>query len=436
MPADQGQATAFGLLAGICDRLFENVSACARNGHFGAFEGVFRGIAVQLLEQSTAGTEGDIVGRPASGFCRVKNLGEHFAVDAVSLDDPHFGMQKSEAFLVGFRAECLAESFQDFTDHLRRVSRVWPHHEDPVPGEDLVFECASPQGGAGREDVVRVADDRHEASRKLREHIPHRLHFVLASPGSLRRVFGGGDREARHFGAVVFSGDLQSGDRVGPLEIHQMRGSANPRGLDGRDAAETEIVQLEFHEFGIAGLFERRPDRAFHFAGLSGHGAAVPDLDEQRLQIIRQPIRMRIGILDRHEHVADWNDQTFRHCADSNWKSTTVSCCDVFPASSMKERGVPEEVRFKESLRLIDFFRSDDRPGKVSLQVVLKAEENGLVERPAAGFEVREHRLGGRRILAVMSDFVRVREEEEVVKVAHAENSGMGCGPLESVRMK
>src|SRR5712692_11869423 len=102
---------------------------------------------------------------------------------------------------------------------------------------------------------------------------------------------------ARAIRGIKLVEELNGGKRVRAEKIQQMRGAANGGGFLGRDAAESEVVQLERKQRGIAGAHEGFADDLLDGAGKRGNGDGIPDLDEKRFGPVGEPVEFRVGIL-------------------------------------------------------------------------------------------------------------------------------------------
>src|ERR1700757_3959665 len=77
-----------------------------------------------------------------------------------------------------------------------------------------------------------------------------------------------------------------------------------------------------------------------------------------------------------------------------------------------------------EALRLGNVFFNHDRSAEISLQVVLEAEEDRLLEHSPARFQIAVNKLSPRRILLPMRELVTIRLKNEVVRFGFQHGSG------------
>src|SRR5262245_41701917 len=106
--------------------------------------------------------------------------------------------------------------------------------------------------------------------------------------------------------------------------MDEMGGGADARRLDRRNATKTKIMQLEVDKAGLASPFQRCEKDSLHLPALRADTAPVPDLYEQRLQVISQPIAGGIGVFDRHQNVASGNDSSLRHGSNDDRQPTPM----------------------------------------------------------------------------------------------------------------
>ena len=231
-------------------------------------------------------------------------------------------------------------------------------------------------------------------------------------------MFRGGDREAGHGLCVILAGRHDAFEGVGALEAQQVGGRAHARRLHAADAAKAEIMELEFDQAGIARTVQIFEDDLLHFARLSGHGAAVPNLHQERFQIAGQPIAGRIGVLHRHQHIVAGNRSTLGHCPDHDGQAAAMCFENVLPARPIEQRWVGK-MPPHHFLGLINGVLAHHRPFEVFLEIVLQAEEDYLLPLAAAAFEIGIDPLGAGRVLLPMRELVTVGAKDDVSGSVH-----------------
>ena len=103
-----------------------------------------------------------------------------------------------------------------------------------------------------------------------------------------------------------------------------MRGAADGGGFLGRDAAESEVVELEGKKRRIAGTDEGFADDLLDGARECGDGDGIPDLDEKRFRPVGEPIELRVGVLDGDEGVVGFDDRAFFDGPDTQRETAAV----------------------------------------------------------------------------------------------------------------
>ncbi len=407
------ETTGLRFFARIRDGVLENVVPDTIDLDSRALECELLRVAVNLLKKAAAASERDIVCRPAGHVHSFEDFLEHHDVDAVTLDDPDLIWKNLAALLVHPEAELFAEDIEHLNDDLRRIARVGTHHEGAFPHQDFFPETRAPNVGAGVVDVEAVRDAGDEPSRVLVEQIFERIAFELPAPRSNRGVFGSRNGIARHPLAVVLAGEPVGLQRVRPLEVHEVSHAADTGRFDRGRTAETEVMQLVGDEFRRAVLEKKAEENFLLLTTRSRDRGGIPDHGEQSLHVLFIPVHVFVGSLHRHQCLLSRHDRAFRNRLDEKGKSTTVLGEDVFPASPVEDL-VVTEVKSHVFGRFLDGVASDHGACEILFEVVLQAEETGVVEQTAAAFEVAEHGLSPGRGLIVLADFVAVDQFDEV----------------------
>ena len=156
--------------------------------------------------------------------------------------------------------------------------------------------------------VVAVRHHCNEPCRVLLQHVGQRLDFVHAAPGRDGGVLCGWDAEPGHRLVVVFARHQNACQGVRAFEVDQMRRATHAGRLHRAYAAEAEIVQLEVDALDTARTLEVLGEEEFHLTRLGSDSTAVPDLREDRLQVVCEREAGRVGILNGHQDVVPWDD--------------------------------------------------------------------------------------------------------------------------------
>src|SRR6266404_7042701 len=110
--------------------------------------------------------------------------------------------------------------------------------------------------------------------------------------GSRNAVSGAVERILRsEIGGIILIEKLNGGERVRTEKIEQMRSASDGGGFPGGNAAETEIVQLEGKQGRIAGANQRFADDLLDGTRECGDGDGIPDLQENGLGPVGEPIK-------------------------------------------------------------------------------------------------------------------------------------------------
>src|SRR6266436_1920797 len=208
-----------------------------------------------------------------------------------------------------------------------------------------------------------------------------------------------------------------------------MRGAADGGGFFGRDAAETEVVQLEGKKRRIAGANQRFADDLLDRARERGHGDGIPHLDEKRFSPVGEPEKFRIGVFDGDEGVVRFDDRAFLDRADAEWKAAAVFGVERFEAFVVEGFRMAGEVRVSDAAGFFDVVEREDLARETGFDDVLQHGEHGFFKHAAARFEIGIDVARVRRILPPVRELVRVRVEDGIQpKRLHAAPWGCGYG--------
>ncbi len=413
--ADECQSTTLRALAAVGDRILEDVMPHTVDAHGRSLDGALLGVAVHLLQQSAARAKGHVVGRPARRHDRVQYHAERELVDAVALDGADMRVEHFVAFGIHGVSEGFAENVENTHDRFGWRPAVGPNNEHAVTVEHLLPQMLAPQLLAGCEDIVAVARDRHGTGRVYVEHVGESVDFMLASPGGDGGVFGRRNRVSRALLVVDRGREREPWQRVRPLEVYEMRRAADRCRLHTAHAATAEVVELKVDERGVTALFERRQDRGAHVARARAHRARVPNVRQQRLEVLGDPGAVRIGVLDGHQHVVYGHRCSFGNGADTYRQPSAMHVQDVAPALLVEDR-VRAEVHPQDALGRLDFLLGHDHAFEVLPDDGLQAEEGHRGRVAAAAFEEGEDLFRARRILPPVADLVAVGQKQNVVE--------------------
>ena len=285
----------------------------------GTFQSKFQRVAIHLLEQRAAhAVAPDILG-PAFASELRGNVLNGVEIHAVALNETDVGNGGLPAFFVYFVAEDFRDDFEKLFEHGDGIAGVRANYQRAFTLKDFVAERAAPEIAHGVVDVVRVADAGDDAFGAVFQHVGVRLAFVGFAPGGDGGVFGGGDAVAgaverigcREVCGIKLIEELNGGQRVRAEKIQQMSGAADGRGFFGGNAAETEVVQFEREQRGIAGADKRPADDLLDGAGKRGDGDGIPHLQENGFRPVGEPVEFRVGVLDGDERVEALDDGAF-----------------------------------------------------------------------------------------------------------------------------
>src|SRR4029077_19203232 len=127
------------------------------------------------------------------------------------------------------------------------------NHQGAGTRQNFFAQRASPQIAHGVVNVIGVADAGDDSLGAVFEHIGVSVELAGFAPRGNRGMFGSGDavrgaveRILRGvIGGINVMEKLTSSERVRAKKIQEMRRDSNGSGFLGRDATETEVVQLE-----------------------------------------------------------------------------------------------------------------------------------------------------------------------------------------------
>ena len=193
-----------------------------------------------------------------------------------------------------------------------------------------------------------------------------------------------------------------------------MRGASDGGGFLGRDAAESEVMQLERKKRRIAGAHEGFADDLLDGARKSGDRDGIPDLDEKRFRPVGEPIKFGVGVFDSDKGVVSSDDGAFLDGANAQREAAAVLGIERFEALVIESFRVAGEVRVSDAASFFDVVEREDLAGEVGFDDVLEHGEHGLFKHAAARFEVGIDVARVRRILPPMGELVRVRVEDGV----------------------
>src|SRR6266478_2787007 len=122
-----------------------------------------------------------------------------------------------------------------------------------------------------------------------------------------------------------------------------MRGAANGRGFAAAYSAETKVVQFVRQERRITGAHQRFTNGLFYRAAKRGHGDRIPNLKQNRLRPIGEPIKLRVGVFNGDYGVLRANHRAFFHSLDAQGEDTSVLCVEALPAGIVETLRVAAE---------------------------------------------------------------------------------------------
>src|SRR6266403_351096 len=225
-------------------------------------------------------------------------------VDAVALDKAHARNGGLPAFAVYFVAEFLADNLEEFLEDGDGFAGIRANHQRAFSLEDFVAQPAAPEIADGIVNVVGIADAGDETLGAVCEDVGVSVQLVGFAPSGDSGMLGSGDAigraihwiAAREIRRIELVEELNGRKRVRAEKIQQMRGAADGGGFLGRDAAESEVVQLEGKERGIAGAHEGFADDLLDRTRERGDGDRIPDLDEKRFRPVGEPVELGVGV--------------------------------------------------------------------------------------------------------------------------------------------
>mmetsp|Transcript_102420 Transcript_102420/g.330447 ORF Transcript_102420/g.330447 Transcript_102420/m.330447 type:complete len:231 (-) Transcript_102420:69-761(-) len=187
---------------------------------------------------------------------------------------------------------------------------------------------------------------------------------------------------------------------------------------------QLEEVQALVNHILRACLLQVPGDDFLLLSALRAHRRGVPELDQQGLQVVRQPKAFIVGVLQREEHVLVVDHCALGNSLDDDRQVAAMLLDDVLPGAAIKQLLIEapdgvREVDLKVLLGLLDLRFGDDRADHVLLQVVLQTEEANLFVSSSSALEVAVDLGGSRRVLQVVGHLVGVREHDDIVEAIH-----------------
>ena len=157
-----------------------------------------------------------------------------------------------------------------------------------------------------------------------------------------------GERAARHDEIaveliVVRLEHLDARERVGGAEVAQVGGAAERRRLHRGDAAEAKVDELVEERRGrrvarAARLVKVRGDNLLVLARVGRDGHRVPHLHEERLEVVGEPVALRVRVDHCHQAALGGNRRPLGHRLDLDRKLPAALVENVLPAGLHKKR--------------------------------------------------------------------------------------------------
>jgi hypothetical protein len=215
-------------------------------------------------------------------------------------------------------------------------------------------------------------------------------------------------------GGIKLVEKLDRSEGVCPEEIKEMRGAADGRGFLGRDAAESEVVELEGEERRITSADEGFADDLLDGAGKGGHGDGIPNLQKNGFGPVGKPIKLGVGVFNGDERVMAFDDGAFLDGADAEGEASAMLGVERLESVVVKGFRVAVEMRVGHAAGFLDVVEGEDLSGEIGFDDVLEHGEHGFVEHAAAGFDVGVDvaRVGG--ILPPVGELVGVGVEDGI----------------------
>src|SRR6266852_3401531 len=295
---DEVEAASFAGFGRILLGIFVYVVPLAVAVNGGTLQREFERVTIDLLQERAAHAVTPDVLRPALAGELRGNVLDGVEIDAVALNETHARNGGLPAFAVYFVAEFFADNFEDFLEDGHGVTGIRANHQRSFALENFVAQRAAPEVSHGIENVIRVAHARHKTFGAVFEDVRVSVQFVRFAPrgdggmlGSGDAVGGADERILRaEIGRIELIEELNGGQRVRAEKIQQMRGAADGGGFLGRDAAESEVVELERKKRGIAGANKGFADDLLDRTRERRNRDGIPDLDEKRFGPVGEPV--------------------------------------------------------------------------------------------------------------------------------------------------
>ncbi len=220
--ADEYQSTFFARLARVGHGVLVDLASNTSDNDLACLAGKLESVTVDLLEQSAARAERDVVGAPTGLIDGFEDVTERFILDTVALNHADVGRQNLETFSVYGITEATAEGFEDLRNDFGRLARVGPNHQRSVAAFDGIFQLRTPEVFAGVEDVEAVGDDGDQSVGELEKHVAESICFPILAPTRNRRVLSSRNRKTCHVRAVITTKKHESRHRVRAKERSQV----------------------------------------------------------------------------------------------------------------------------------------------------------------------------------------------------------------------
>ena len=240
---------ALGSLAGICFRVLVDAfpGAVGIKPRIG-FHGKAQRVTRQFLQQARSHAKGDVLCRPAFAQHAIKNDLDRIRRNAITLDDPHGGVQHTKSLGIDRVAIGFAEHVDGIYRHHCRIARVRAHDQRAAHVFALRFSASCPR--------FRAPHDKDHSCLKPRPPVCPARQIGGSCCGrhpprgprpktSWLNVLRQGMEIACHFFVIMPPREHEAGHRIRAHEIDQMRHTANTCLFKRRRAACAEIMQAE-----------------------------------------------------------------------------------------------------------------------------------------------------------------------------------------------
>ena len=193
-----------------------------------------------------------------------------------------------------------------------------------------------------------------------------------------------------------------------------MRRAADCRGFAATHSAEAEVMQFVWQQRRITGAHQRFTNGLFYCAAEGCDCDWIPDLKQNRLRPIGEPIKLRIGVFDGDYGVLRGHNRAFFHGLDAQGQDSAVFRVETVPARVIETLGVATEVLVGKFSGFFDIFDSENFAGKVRFHYVLQAGDFGMIEKTAARAHVGIDEARVRRVLPPVGELVAVGAEDRI----------------------